>query len=77
MPQRMLDHPHIQIDSSEALGATPLMLAAKGDHEEVVRMLLARGADVNSRDENGNTTLIEAARDDAKDAVTLLLGPRH
>lgn len=65
--EMLLDHPRIQIHNREAFGTTPLMTAAKGDHEEVVRILLARGANVNSRDDDGNTPLLHAASEYAAD----------
>jgi ankyrin repeat protein len=43
-------------------GATPLIAAAiNGDPREIT-LLLAKGADVNAKDQGGNTALIEAAR---------------
>lgn len=51
-----------------------LLQAARGGHAEVVKGLLAGGrADVNSRDERGNTPLIEAARAGHDDVVRALL----
>lgn len=50
--------------------STVLMLAsALGDsYEEVVRMLIAHGADINARDKNGRTALSGAeARDRIRD----------
>ncbi len=46
-------------ESQHALGAglSPLHLAAQGGHIEVMEVLLARGADVNARAENGQTPL--------------------
>ncbi len=41
-------------------GVTSLMLAAGGGHEEVVDVLLAAGANVSSKDENGYSSLVYA-----------------
>jgi ankyrin repeat protein len=40
---------------------TPLMLAAKGDHEDVMRTLIAAGADPSLRAQDGSTLLMVAA----------------
>src|SRR5688572_14932602 len=40
--------------------ATSLILAARGGHAEAVRLLLARGADMNARDRAGWTALRHA-----------------
>lgn len=54
-----------------------LLQAARAGHAEAVRTLLAGGkADVNGRDERGNTPLIEAARAGHDDAVRALLVAR-
>lgn len=42
-------------------GNTPLMYACAGGHEEVVRVLLESGANVEDHNENGHTPLMEAA----------------
>lgn len=43
------------------LGNTPLMYGCAGGHEEVVRVLLEAGANVEDHNENGHTPLMEAA----------------
>jgi len=42
-------------------GNTPLMYGCAGGHEEVVRVLLNSGANVEDHNENGHTPLMEAA----------------
>jgi ankyrin repeat protein len=41
-------------------GTTPLMLAAENAHPEIVKLLLAAGANANHRDTNGYTSLMQA-----------------
>lgn len=43
------------------IGNTPLMYGCAGGHEEVVRVLLESGANVEDHNENGHTPLMEAA----------------
>ena len=51
-----------------------LLQAARAGHADVVKSLLAGGkADVNGRDEQGNTPLMEAARAGHDDVVQALL----
>lgn len=52
---------------------TPLMRAAGLGHLDVVRLLLARGANVNARDSDGNTPLSGAAYYMHADVVDILL----
>jgi len=48
---------------------TPLMLAAKGDHVDVMKALVAAGANAKLRADNGSSVLLEAARSGHLDAV--------
>ncbi|PON29848.1 hypothetical protein TGAM01_v201214 [Trichoderma gamsii] len=43
------------------VGGTPLLCAIKGGHEQIVRILLEKGADPNSRNIVGQTPLLDAA----------------
>ena len=52
---------------------TPLMYAAAGGYGEMVRLLLARGAEVNAESSRGDTALHMAARRGHAEVVRLLL----
>lgn len=44
----------------ECWGRTPLHQAVKGNHKDIVKLLLERGASVNTEDEHGVTPLLLA-----------------
>jgi uncharacterized protein len=50
-----------------------LLAAARTGHAGTVRDMIAAGANVNVKDEHGNTPLIEAARNGHDDVVRALL----
>ncbi|XP_047704983.1 ankyrin repeat, SAM and basic leucine zipper domain-containing protein 1 isoform X2 [Prionailurus viverrinus] len=52
---------------------TPIMYAARDGHPQVVALLVAHGAEVNTQDENGYTALTWAARQGHKNVVLKLL----
>ena len=59
----------------DELGKTPLHYAAERGHLDVMRLLLASGADVNAHDERviGNTPLREVAGDCSFEVATILV----
>ncbi|XP_017777322.1 PREDICTED: ankyrin repeat domain-containing protein 6 [Nicrophorus vespilloides] len=62
-----------EVDSPDGAGCTPLQRAAADGHEEVVKMLLARGADVDKQDSvHGNSAMHEAAWKGYSRTVSLL-----
>jgi ankyrin repeat protein len=65
----------IAIDESSSGGATALMNAAKIGHYQMVKLLIAKGADLEKKDEYHDhvTALIIAATHGHKDIVRLLI----
>ncbi|MGH9520538.1 MAG: ankyrin repeat domain-containing protein, partial [Terriglobales bacterium] len=63
------------VNSRDKMGETPLHLAAKSDHSDVVEFLLDHGADVNARDSNGGFTPLDLALSSFhyKDVLELLI----
>ena len=72
----LLDHPQTRLDQANAVGETPLMMAALRGHTEWAGRLLDRGARLNGAD-NGNqpgwTALHYAASGPSAATVALLL----
>jgi len=54
-------------------GWTPLIYAATGGHDEIVRWLLGEGADVNATSPNGTTALMMAVRENRYSTSILLI----
>jgi ankyrin repeat protein len=74
--KRLLQSDHLKLlNVFDELSFTPLMHAAKGDHIEAVKLLLAAGAEVNAHDNPriGNTALNEVAGDGAFETIEVLL----
>ncbi|KAJ4855375.1 ankyrin repeats (3 copies) domain-containing protein [Trichoderma breve] len=61
------------INSLTGLLETPLSLSARNGHGGIVKLLLEVGADVESKDINGQTALTHAARNGYETIVKLLL----
>ncbi|XP_059580454.1 ankyrin repeat and SAM domain-containing protein 6 isoform X2 [Alligator mississippiensis] len=54
--------PPVPVDGTDEAGNTGLQLAAGGGHEQLVRVLLRKGASVQSRNHYGWSPLMQAAR---------------
>ena len=50
-------YPDLENSRLDYAGETPLHAAASFEHKDVVELLIARGADVNASDDDGNTPL--------------------
>jgi ankyrin repeat protein len=59
--------------SVDGKGWTPLIYAATGGHDEIVRWLLGEGADVNAASPNGTTALMMAVRENRYSTSILLI----
>ncbi|WP_395077769.1 ankyrin repeat domain-containing protein [Flavobacterium sp.] len=53
-------------------GVSPLMLAARYNHVEIIKFLLVKGADVNAKDERGYNAYKYAEMSKATEALLLL-----
>lgn len=61
------------LNTSDKLGLTPLMYAARNGNHEILTMLLKAGAIVDAKDYSGKTALMFAARRGNKDIISILL----
>jgi ankyrin repeat protein len=62
------------VNVSEARGLTPLMLAVATDRQnlDIIRMLIAQGADLNARNKDGETALDLARKFHSKPVIEIL-----
>ncbi|XP_075805565.1 M-phase phosphoprotein 8 isoform X1 [Microtus pennsylvanicus] len=61
------------LDQEDSSGMTLLMLAAAGGQDDLLRLLITKGAKVNGRQKNGTTALIHAAEKNFLTTVAILL----
>nr|XP_056714650.1 M-phase phosphoprotein 8 [Euleptes europaea] len=61
------------LDQEDSSGMTLVMLAAAGGHDDILRLLIWKGAKVNCRQKNGTTALIHAAEKNNLTTVAILL----
>lgn len=57
-------------------GSTPLMLASSLGHYGIVKLLLSRGAKIDTKDDSGNTAFIDAVRWGRLGVIIVLLAER-
>ena len=51
------------VNAIDAFGRTPLMLAAMGNSQELINLLLEHGADINAKDASTGKTALQFAKD--------------
>ncbi|XP_032773105.1 M-phase phosphoprotein 8 [Rattus rattus] len=61
------------LDQEDSTGMTLVMLAAAGGQDDLLRLLITKGAKVNGRQKNGTTALIHAAEKNFLTTVAILL----
>jgi ankyrin repeat protein len=66
----------VPVDSPAIDGATPLLISAASGYIDLMKVLLAAGADPNRQDQHQDTPLMAAVRIGSRDAVKLLLDSR-
>jgi ankyrin repeat protein len=62
-----------EADTCDFTGATPLMHAATLGHDDVVKLLLAHGANPNAVDQNGDSVLTHARGSESRTTIELLI----
>ena len=69
----LLQHRDLDLNKTDAAGNTPVMVAARNGHLEVVKLLLYYGAEFDAINDDGDTPLILATRNNHTDIARLLL----
>jgi len=67
----LVDHKAV-VDFRDAFKSTALMYAAYKGNIEIVSYLIAKGADVNAKDDQGNSVLTAAKQSENKDLIKLI-----
>ncbi len=71
--EKILDKTPEEANAKDEAGNCPLHIAAEYGHDEIVKVLLAKGADVNAIGKNGNTPLNVAAKMGKLEIAQILL----
>jgi ankyrin repeat protein len=58
MVKSLLSSPGANVNAKGERGSTPLLEAARYGHEDITRALIAAGADVKAKDNDGKTALM-------------------
>eukprot|EP01119_Soliformovum_irregulare_P002835 TRINITY_DN13093_c0_g1_i1.p1 TRINITY_DN13093_c0_g1~~TRINITY_DN13093_c0_g1_i1.p1 ORF type:complete len:675 (+),score=159.41 TRINITY_DN13093_c0_g1_i1:188-2212(+) len=58
--QILVNSPGIELDCTDVFNRTPLFYAGRNGHCDILRLLIARGADINIKTDNGETALMKA-----------------
>ncbi|KAJ1113745.1 hypothetical protein NDU88_001987 [Pleurodeles waltl] len=61
------------LEQEDSSGMTLVMFAAAGGHDDILRLLVKKGAKINSRQKNGTTALIHAAEKNFLTSAAILL----
>jgi len=71
--EKLLSNPSVNPDSQDRNGFSALMYASRGDHPELVTLLLKAGANLNLQNNGGETALIIAVKRSRVEAARRLL----
>jgi ankyrin repeat protein len=75
--ERLLESDEILVDTADhSVNQTALMLAAERNHQEVVELLLRRGAKPNLKNSNGATAILLAVAEGCLDVVEEMINPQ-
>jgi ankyrin repeat protein len=62
----------VNVNLTDAQGNTPLIEASRFGHDDVVRVLIERGANLNAKNKEGQTALMLAVKNGHDDVVRRL-----
>jgi ankyrin repeat protein len=68
----LLSTQDVNVSITDAQGNTPLIEAARFGHDDVVRALIERGADLKPKNKEGQTALMLAVKNGHDDVVKIL-----
>ncbi len=69
----LITHGEVDVDAEDDLDRTPLHIAAGTGHNEIVALLLQKGANANSKDDNDKTALVHASEVGNQQGAALLV----